>query len=76
MHLYKWDLSKISLLVCSCFNRSCIMQVSELQVWCYKFYLLYPSGIVLHKHNTDNQAVTYNFNLTFKGGQYSISYYE
>ncbi len=33
--------------------------------------MLYPSGIILHKHNTDNQAVTYNFNLTFKGDQYS-----
>ncbi len=34
---------------------------------------IYPSGIILHKHNTDNQAVTYNFNLILKGDQYIIA---
>ncbi len=27
----------------------------------------------MHKYNTDNQAVTYNFNLTFKGDQYIMN---
>ncbi len=32
--------------------------------------ILYPKGIILNKHNIDNQAVTHYFNFIFKGYQY------
>ncbi len=31
---------------------------------------IYPKGIILNKHNIDNQAVTHYFNFIFKGYQY------
>ncbi len=36
-------------------------------------FLLYPKGIILNKHNIDNQEVTYHFNFTFNGNEYIIS---
>ncbi len=31
---------------------------------------LYTKGIILNKHNIDNQAVTYHFNFIFNGNEY------
>ncbi len=47
-------------------------QLKNYELKADRSYLIYPSGIILHKHNTDNQPVTYNFNLIFKGDQYKI----
>ncbi len=33
--------------------------------------MIYPKGIILNKHNIDNQVVTHYFNFIFKGYQYS-----
>ncbi len=33
-------------------------------------WILYPKGIILNKHNIDNQAVTYHFNFIFNGNEY------
>ncbi len=34
--------------------------------------MLYQNGIILNKHNTDNQAVTYHFNFIFNGNEYIL----
>ncbi len=36
--------------------------------------MIYPKGIILNKHNIDNQAVTNYFNFIFKGYQYINRY--
>ncbi len=33
--------------------------------------VLYPKGIILNKHNIDNQVVTYYFNFTLNGNEYT-----
>ncbi len=40
----------------------------------YQEKKLYPKGIILNKHNIDNQAVTCYFNFIFKGYQYIDGY--
>ncbi len=37
-----------------------------------KLLEIYPKGIILNKHNIDNQAVTYHFNFIFRGDQYIV----
>ncbi len=37
---------------------------------------IYPKGIILNKHNIDNQAVTHYFNFISKGYRYSKAIYE
>ncbi len=32
--------------------------------------MIYRKGIILNKHNIDNQAVTHYFNFIFKGYEY------
>ncbi len=37
------------------------------------YMMRYPKGIILNKHNIDNQAVTYHFNFIFNGDEYILT---
>ncbi len=37
--------------------------------------LQYPKGIILNKHNIDNQAVTYHFSFIFNGDEYITNFF-
>ncbi len=43
-----------------------------------KFHIcvIYPKGIILNKHNIDNQAVTYHFSFIFNGDEYSTQRFD
>ena len=52
------------------------MDIKKLELVAYKYKndknnsRIYPKGIILNKHNIDNQAVKYHFNFISKGDQY------